>query len=123
MRLKCIGYEDDGCLVIHGPNLNILYKFMNAGLAKSNQWAKESGLEISHSKTVAMVFTNKDKSSYQLPAEGLKIDGRAIELSEKAKYLGVTLDNKLKWDHHINEKTKRAKNLLFMLRGIVGSFW
>ena len=38
-RLKCIGYADDGCLVIHGPNLNILYKFMNAGLAKANQWA------------------------------------------------------------------------------------
>ena len=96
---------------------------MNKGLAKADEWAKDSGLQISHSKTVAMIFTNKEKSSYTIPAEKLNIDGQTIELSEQAKYLGVTLDNKLKWDHHINEKTKRAKNLLFMLRGIVGTFW
>ena len=57
-RLKCIGYADDACLVIHGPNLNLLYKYMNRGLAKADEWAKDSGLQISHSKTVAMIFTN-----------------------------------------------------------------
>ena len=43
-RLKCIGYADDACLVIHGPNLNLLYKYMNKGLAKADEWAKDSGL-------------------------------------------------------------------------------
>ena len=46
-----------------------------------------------------MIFTNKENNSYQIPTEGLTIGGQAIELSEQAKYIGVTLDNKLKWDH------------------------
>ena len=32
------------------------------------------------------------------------MDGQTIELNEQAKYLGVTLDDKLKWDQDINEK-------------------
>ena len=51
---------------------------MNKGLAKSNEWAKESGLQISHSKTVAMIFTNKDKNSYAIPPEKLNIDGQTM---------------------------------------------
>ena len=43
------------------------------------------------------------------------MDGQNIPFSETVKYLGVTLDNKLTWKTHIDEKTTACKKLMVML--------
>jgi hypothetical protein len=71
------------------------------------EWAKEMGVEFNEEKTVVMLFTNKRSSSYQMP-KGLKIYGQEIPFSKTAKYLGVTLDDKLSWKPHIENKIKTS---------------
>ena len=45
----------------------------------------------------------------------IKMDGQDIPFSETVKYLGVTLDNKLTWKTHVDEKTTACKKLMVML--------
>ena len=120
-RITCVGYADDGCLIIQGNDLENMYKSMNKGLQLASNWAKANGLELSPSKTVAMVFTNKH--DYKQPTTNLQVDGNIITPSTETKYLGVTLDNKLNWATHINNKITQAKRLLFKLRGTIGKLW
>jgi hypothetical protein len=54
------------------------------------------GVEFSVEKTVVMLFTNTKANSYQMP-NSLKLYGQEIPFSKTAKYLGVTLDDKLSW--------------------------
>jgi hypothetical protein len=71
---------------------------------------------------MVMLFTNKRSSSYQMP-KGLKIYGQKIPFSKTAKYLEVTLDDKLSWRPYIENKIKKAKRTLMAIRSVIGKSW
>ena len=45
-----------------------------------------------------------------------KIHGQSLEVSKSAKYLGVTIDNELKWTHQIQSVKQKANGTLAFLR-------
>ena len=53
--------------------------------------------------------TKKTEANYHL-------HGHTLELVTSAKYLGVTITNKLQWDQHINNITAKANKTLGFLR-------
>ena len=72
-----------------------------------------------------MLFTQKHKKSYAASERGLTISvgGKVIDKTSEVKYLGLIIDNKLKWDKHINEKVASCRRLLFCLKGFIGKTW
>jgi hypothetical protein len=86
------------------------------------EWAKEIGVKFSVEKTVVMLFTKKRSSSYQMPKD-LQIYGLEIPFSKTAKYLGVTQGDKLSWKPNIENKIKKAKRTLMVIRSVVGKSW
>jgi ribonuclease HI len=80
------------------------------------------GVEFSAEKTVVMLFTTKRPTSYQMPA-GLKLSSQSIPFSKTAKYLGVTLDDKLSWKPHIENKIEKANRSLMAVRSVIGRTW
>jgi hypothetical protein len=53
--------------------------------------------------------TKKTEANYHL-------HGHTLELVTSAKYLGLTITNKLQWDQHINNITAKANKTLGFLR-------
>ena len=105
--ISCIGYTDDGSLITHGNNLELMYTRMNKALGKVVKWANSNGLEISTAKTVAMIFTHKHESSYKLPEHPLRIYGKPITLPKEIKYLGWHLT--ISWPRTNTLRTKWPK--------------
>ena len=120
-RVKCIGYADDACLTIHGPNLKIMHQLLNKALMKAGDWAKDCGLEISTEKTEGMLFTKR--KVYDKPEEKLTLDGKEIILKKKVRYLGVTLDSDLNFANHIDNKISQARALLYKIRSTTSNLW
>ena len=120
-RVICVGYADDGSLLLSHNNLPYLYMRLNESLKKCQKWAEDFGLDISPEKTKYMLFTNKTK--YRIPTSGLTLKGTQIERVTNIKYLGVTLNEKLKWDTHLKTKLSTANKLLFKLKGFIGKTW
>ena len=48
---------------------------------------------------------------------------QTIPFSKEVKYLGVTLDHKLSWKLHVEQKIKAAKMKLMRLRNAMGKLW
>jgi hypothetical protein len=121
-KTHCKAFANDAALISRNVKLSQAMKDAQKAINVSVGWAKEMGVEFSVDKTVVMLFTNKRSSSYKIPS-GLKIYGQEIPFSKTAKYLGVTLDDKLSWRPHIENKIKKAKRTLMAIRSVIGKSW
>jgi hypothetical protein len=121
-KTHCKAFADDGALITCNKKLSEAMKDAQKAINVAVEWAKEMGVEFSVEKTVVMLFTNKRASSYQMP-NSLKLYRQAIPFSKMAKYLGVTLDDKLSWRPHIENKIKKAKRTLMAIRSTIGKSW
>ena len=70
---------------------------VNAELDKVFVWLASNKLTLNVKKSKFMLVTNK----LNIPDFCVKINDSPLEICKSYKYLGVVIDNKLKWDAHI----------------------
>ena len=118
--VHCKGFADDAALVIRGIDPGTMADQMQKALNTASKWGEDNKLNFSNKKTVVVFFSRSTK--VKLPRK-LKLKGEVIEYSDSAKYLGITLDNKLDFSVHIKQKINAAKALMFKIRASIGQFW
>jgi ribonuclease HI len=108
-------YADDSCALIGGTDLNFMFRRMNQVLEQLSAWGQKCGLKFNAAKTEAILFSrdNPNKRKFSVPV--LKMEGKRIPLAETVKYLGVTLDRRLHWTDHINDKINKCKQLMMKI--------
>ena len=85
---------------------------LQSDLTGLEKWTELWGMKFNADKCEVMTVTNKRspiKTDYIL-------DGTCLKKKEQLKYLGVTIDNKLTFKFHIEEKAKKAATVLNMIR-------
>ena len=74
---------------------------------------RSSDLLLNPTKTNEMLFiTQRNPPDF----EQLPLDGTVITPSTSVKYLGVTMDNKLRFETHIADKISSAKQRLYLVK-------
>ena len=113
------GYADDCSALYGGRRLDHALKRLQKMLDDLTKWGKSCGLRFNPEKSVAVIFSRRRK----IPPFHLKIDGDIIEFKTEVKYLGVTLDSKLHWTPHINEKLTKTKKYLTKIASMTMKNW
>ena len=72
--------------------------------SKIEKWLLHNKLTLNHSKTNYMLFSPQKECGKDF---FLSINGQNIHRTAEAKYLGIYLDEKLKWDTHIQHLCKK----------------
>ncbi|XP_064470017.1 uncharacterized protein LOC135384760 [Ornithodoros turicata] len=78
----------------------------------------DRGLRVSPSKTVGMAFTGRSFARYPLP-----VSGTPLQFVPHCKYLGVIIDKRLSWSHHIKAVSAKTSNFANVLRRVSGLSW
>lgn len=82
-----------------------------------NDWLNTRGLKLSKTKTKMMMFTKRD-----MPPKNnrrpIMLQGEMIEEVENIRFLGVQLNNKMRWGQHINYTREKAKKYVSILKAI-----
>jgi hypothetical protein len=83
-----------------GENVDISNRKLQSAVNKVAIWTRKWRIKLNESKSVHIDFTNT--KTKQQP---ILINGTKVPFTNTAKYLGMTLDAKLRWKEHIKKKT------------------
>ena len=75
-------------------------------------WGQKWQMQFNASKCYVMHMGSKRRKLFY----NYNLSGHSLESVEHHQYLGVHLSHKCKWDHHYNHVTKKANQMLGMLR-------
>ena len=113
-------FADDTSLFYSHKNEQDAVPILNAELSKISNWLAANKLSLNVGKSKLLIFTNqKSKSTstkhndtgpsstnpniaHSLNKSDLFINGEKLKEVDHAKYLGVLIDNKLKWTNQID---------------------
>ena len=116
--LKCVKFADDCTLYVNGNNLPELCHRIYIDLEKIDQWLIANRLSLNIAKTKYMLFTHNLINSDIL----LKIRNIPLDRVNYIKFLGITIDDRLKFHNHVDilcRKLSRALGVLYRLSTVV----
>ena len=91
----------------------MLSKVINKELKNLYEWLCSNRLSLNASKTEFLIFRPPKVSLNDRVT--LRLNGVTIFESPKIKYLGIILDSRLTWKHHVNEICKKLGRSLGMI--------
>lgn len=109
-----LSFADDTAVISTDKTWSLVENRMNDYLNLIYKWLTLNKLSLNVDKTVYITFGNYCNS---VPQDfNLFINGSKLLRVEKCKYLGIVIDYRLRWDHHIEFIVSKTKYLTFLFR-------
>ena len=102
--LEHIAYADDVLVIFSANSRAELETRTNNTLNTIQNWTKQMKLKLSSTKTTYVLFKGSLKRD-----PTIKVGNQLIKRSKHAKYLGVTLDERLNFIRHIDVTTAKSR--------------
>lgn len=94
-------YADDTSITYDGKDLNEIDDYLNKDLKSVNTWMSSNKLTLNLTKTEFLIMTSLQRRVYLLDNSSLTINNFPIEQVSSTKSLGVSIDENLSWNTHI----------------------
>lgn len=107
-------FADDTAITYKANSITELYAEMSNDLQLVTAFLENNLLSLNLRKTKLMVFGAREDHSVPHPV--LIVNGVTIEEVSSYKYLGIHIDNNLRWDYHIKQIVANCASLCGMLR-------
>lgn len=118
-------YADDTALVCSATSIDSLKHKIASDLQKISTWLIDNRLLINNSKSKCLLFFSREPLNNILTGQyALKCHSHGclyscscsnIEVTSSVKYLGLHLDDRLKWDYHVEYLTKKMRKINYSL--------
>lgn len=123
---KIYTYADDTALIFHDQTWDKLRVTAEEGLFYVSHWLRSNLLSLNTTKTKFIPFAIR-KNTLPNPSFGLKVHSCSapnstdcqcdnIGICDHVKYLGVIIDQHLKWNCHIRVIADRMRKLMWVFR-------
>lgn len=109
-----IMYADDTSLLVHSDDVGAACRTAGDLMVSVGSYFTENGLLLNHDKSVVINFSLSPIGNETNCV--ISCDEGEIRSVERAKFLGVILDRRLKWDQHVDELSGRIATECYKLR-------
>ena len=110
-------FADDIALWLRSRGKTFNKKLINT-LEYSFDELRKIGFKVNKKKTQLITFFRKSKDEKETT-----IENETIEIQNKIKYLGVTMDSKLTYKWHVEECINKANKSINILKSLCGRSW
>ena len=113
--LSCIQFADDTTLYYSHRDLRVLRCCIENDLTLVMDWFKANSLTLNVQKTNLMLFPPGNRKCHKFE---IKLDNIVLKPVHDTKFLGVIIDNELKWKANVQSiLMKMKRNFVLMCRG------
>jgi hypothetical protein len=112
--LKVVLFADDSNLILKGDDPKILAETLTTELEKVNDWFAANKLLLNPVKTKLIVFKSR-KCRRDLTAGLVSLNGQILKQVTNESFLGVQLDETLKWYEHTGKVVNNISRKIEML--------
>ena len=113
-------YADDTCLYYSFDSVDAMNQAINADLIALKGWLESNKLSFNVAKTEAMIIGSNKKlrkiDTPGAPKPQFRMGFEDVKLVSDVKYLGVQVDQELKWTNHLTTVTKKISRDIGILR-------
>lgn len=113
--VSILQFADDICIYTSHKDINSCVKLLDESVRGLRTWELDTGMSISTSKSVVCPFSRAH--SFPLD-ERIQLGGITFTTAQTVKFLGIHLNRKLNWSHHIQDIIKRSEKKLSVLKMI-----
>ena len=117
---QCTLIADDTCLCYSFDSVDAINQAINADLIALKGWLEGNKLSLNVAKTEAMIIGSNEKlhkiDTPDAPNPQFRIGSEDVRLVSDVKYLGVQVDQELKWTNHLTTVTKKISRVIGILR-------
>lgn len=92
-------FADDTAIMATGSSHKEAVEKVQQAVNKVYDWTQKWKIKLNESKSIHIDFTNKHCNYHPI-----YINGMQVPYANTAKYLGITLDAKLRWKSHVKKK-------------------
>ena len=111
----CELFADDGSLHSSSNSVENLEVILQSELNNVVRWSLDNHMILNPQKTKSMVITSRQKHQRAPLHINLSIGSASIDQVDSHRVLGVTVDNELRWQPHINNVCKTVSRNLYLL--------
>ena len=112
-------FADDLVTLAEGIDTGVIWQRTQKTIISIEKWCDTKRLNISALKTKIVMFTwNRNWT-----LRSISVGCCTIALSKTVKFLGVTLNNKINYNTHIDNITQKATAALMQYKRAVGPMW
>jgi len=106
-----VHFADDTTVFLKRDVVEELEQSVNVELVNLDTWLKANRLSLNVSKTFYMLITDRSIDDVRIC-----IDGRGIERVNSAKFLGITIDERLSFRYHVQDVYSHLARSVGLLR-------
>lgn len=112
-------YADDIVIYSKSNNLHTTKLLIQDAIYNLQKWTRTTGFSFSAEKTKCVIFSRKQ----HIPNIDITLNGTPIEVTNKIKFLGVILDNKLEWKYHIENLIQSCHKRMNVIKALSNTHW
>ena len=113
-------YADDTSIYFASDSISEITEAINADLAALKLWLQGNKLSLIVAKTEGMIIGSRGKLKKLASSDSVKpqfnIENDDIKMAEDTKYLGIQVDQQLKWSSQLASLTSKISRGIGILR-------
>ena len=114
-KVVCDLFADDNSIHSRGTNVESVQHSLQEGLNDVSKWCDQNRMVVHPGKTKSMVLASRQKHQLKPLILNLTLGTNITEQVREHRVLGITIDEELKWQPHIDNICKQVARNLFLL--------
>ena len=114
-KVDCDLFADDASLHAAGKSVADISHSLQGSLTQVSQWCASNHMLLHPKKTKSMLITTRQKHQLRPAPLQLRLDDNPIQQVSEKPFLGVCVDDQLKWESHIDTLCKTIARNTYLL--------